>query len=95
MQESAWGDGPVDAAYKAIAKISGTSVQVHEYTIRAVTSGAEAMGEVNVRVSRNGAETTGRGASTDIIEASAKAYIDALNRLAARAGIEAQRTQAV
>lgn len=95
VQESACGDGPVDAAYKAIAKTSGTSVEVHEYAIRAVTSGAEAMGEVNVRVSQNGTEATGRGASTDIIEASAKAYIDALNRLAARAGIEEQHTQAV
>jgi 2-isopropylmalate synthase len=95
VQESAWGDGPVDAAYKAIAQATGTSVEVGEYAIRSITSGAEAMGEVNVRVSQNGTETTGRGASTDIIEASVKAYIDGLNRLAVRMGIEERRAQTV
>ncbi len=84
IQESAWGDGPVDATYRAIAKATKTVIKVDEYIIRSVTSGAEAMGEVNLRVTQNGLHATGRGASTDIIEASAKAYVDALNRLAAR-----------
>ena len=95
VQESAWGDGPVDAAYKAIAKATSTSVKVDEYTIRAVTGGAEAMGEVTVRVSENGHNATGRGVSTDVIEASVKAYLDALNRLAVQGGIQKQRAQAV
>ena len=82
VQQASWGDGPVDAIYKAIALATRTSVKVDEYVIRAVTSGAEAMGEVVVRVAENGSTATGRGASTDIIEASAKSYIDALNRLA-------------
>jgi 2-isopropylmalate synthase len=82
VQQASWGDGPVDATYKAIALATRTSVEVDEYVIRSVTSGAEAMGEVVVRVAENGSTATGRGASTDIIEASAKAYIDALNRLA-------------
>jgi 2-isopropylmalate synthase len=55
---------------------------VEDYTIRSVTGGAEAMGEVTVSVSCNGRIIRGRGVSTDIIEASAKAFLDALNRLA-------------
>ncbi|MDA0747706.1 MAG: 2-isopropylmalate synthase, partial [bacterium] len=94
-QESAWGDGPVDATYKALAQATSTDMQVEDYAIRGVTGGAEAMGEVTVKVRQNGAQATGRGASTDIIEASAKAYIDALNRLALRAGIEQKRTEGV
>ena len=95
IQESAWGDGPVDATYKAISKATSTDVQVEEYQIRSVTHGAEAMGEVTVRVSRQEDDATGRGASTDIIQASAKAYINALNHLALRAGVRRQRTEAV
>ena len=81
IQESAWGDGPVNAAYRAIDKAAGVSAKLEEYAIRAITSGAEAMGEVTVSLSQNGHRATGRGASTDIIEASVKAYLDALNRL--------------
>ncbi len=84
VQKSAWGDGPVDAAYRAIEKAVGRSVKVDEYNIRAVTSGSQAMGEVTLRVTENGEITKGRGVSTDVIEASAKAYIDALNRMAVR-----------
>ena len=83
VQESAWGDGPVDAAYRAIKKATDNAdTKVEDYTIRGVTGGAEAMGEVTVNVSCHGRVTRGRGASTDIIEASAKAFLDALNRLA-------------
>ena len=82
VQCSAWGDGPVDAAYRAIDEATGGGVKVEEYTIHAVTSGSQAMGEVTVQVSNDEKTTKGRGVSTDIIEASAKAYIDALNRLA-------------
>ena len=84
LQAATCGDGPVDATYKAIQEVVPLKVKVSEYTIRAVTSGAEAMGEVTVRLERDGEITIGRGASTDIIEASAKAYIDGLNKLAAR-----------
>ena len=83
VQESAWGDGPVDATYRAIKKATdNTNTKVEDYTIRGVTGGAEAMGEVTVNVSCNGRISRGRGISTDIIEASAKAFLDALNRLA-------------
>ena len=87
-QESAWGDGPVDAAYRAIDAATGTAAKVDEYNIHAITGGSQAMGEVTVRVSAGGQTSRGRGVSTDIIEASALAYVDALNRLAIRRGIE-------
>ena len=82
MHEGAWiGDGPVDAAYKAISAVTGTKAKLLRYEIRAITAGTEAMGEVTVHLELNNRRVMGRGASTDIIEASAKAYVDGLNRL--------------
>jgi len=75
------GDGPVDAVYKAIAELTGTHAKLVRYDIRAVTEGTEAMGEVTVHLEIGDRHVMGRGASTDIIEASAKAYVDGLNRL--------------
>ncbi len=94
-QESAWGDGPVDASYKAVKKAASTQARVEQYAIRAITSGAEALGEVTVRLSDEGLVATGRAVSTDVIEASVKAYLDGLNRLAVQVGIEKQRAEAV
>ncbi len=79
---AAIGDGPVDAICKAISAVTRTSAKLARYEIRAVTSGTEAMGEVTVRLEEDGRKVMGRGASTDVIEASAKAYIDGLNKLA-------------
>ena len=79
---AAIGDGPVDATCKAIAEVTKTAAKLQRYEIRAVTSGTEAMGEVTVQVEENGRKVVGRGASTDVIEASARAYIDGLNKLA-------------
>jgi len=75
------GDGPVDAVYRAIAKVTGAKAKLLRYDIRAVTAGTEAMGEVTVHLEIGKRRVMGRGASTDIIEASAKAYVDGLNRL--------------
>ena len=75
------GDGPVDAVYKAIAGLTATHAKLLRYDIRAVTEGTEAMGEVTVHLEIGKRRVMGRGASTDIIEASAKAYVDGLNRL--------------
>jgi 2-isopropylmalate synthase len=80
------GDGPVDATCKAISAVTRTSAKLARYEIRAVTSGTEAMGEVTVQLEEEGRKVVGRGASTDVIEASAKAYIDGLNKLAQIAG---------
>ncbi len=86
------GDGPVDAAYEAIREATGFSPKLESYSIRAVTSGKEALGEATVKIKTDGRMYVGRGISTDIIEASARAYIDAINRLVARkdAGEEPQ-----
>jgi len=81
FQEAACGDGPIDAAYKAIDRIAGLKLTLAEYSLHAVTGGKDALGEVMVRVEEKGNLVTGRGTSTDIIEASAKAYINAINRL--------------
>jgi 2-isopropylmalate synthase len=80
-EAAAIGDGPVDAVYKAITSITKTSAKLIRYEIRAVTSGTEALGEVTVQLDQDGNRIIGRGASTDVIEASAKAYVDGLNRL--------------
>ncbi len=82
IQEAACGDGPIDAIYKAIDRISGITVKLDEYSIRAVTSGQDALGEVTVKVRENGTAYVGRGLSTDIIEASTLAYIHAVNKIA-------------
>jgi 2-isopropylmalate synthase len=82
-QAAACGDGPVDAAYEAIRQATGLSPKLENYSIRAVTGGKEALGEATVRITEDGRIFTGRGISTDIIEASAKAYVDAINRMVA------------
>lgn len=81
IQEAACGDGPVDAAYKAMERITGIQLKLQEYSIKAVTGGKDALGEVTVRVKTNGHTFSGRGVSTDIIEASARAYLNAVNRV--------------
>ncbi len=80
-QDAAIGDGPVDATYKAIDRITGIPGTLITYSIRAVTGGKDAIGEVVIRVAFNGDIVTGRGASTDVIEASAKAYLNAVNKV--------------
>jgi 2-isopropylmalate synthase len=90
-QAAACGDGPVDAAYEAIRQAIGLSPELENYSIRAVTSGKEALGEATVRIRDNGRTFIGRGVSTDIIEASAKAYVDAINRMVAAKGTSEQQ----
>jgi len=80
-QGSGWGDGPVDAAYRAIDTITGISGKLKEYSIRAVTGGKDALGEVMVTIEANGRTVVGRGTSTDVIEASVRAYINAINKV--------------
>jgi 2-isopropylmalate synthase len=82
-QAAACGDGPVDAAYEAIRQATGLSPKLENYSIRAVTGGKEALGEATVSISDSGRTFIGRGISTDIIEASAKAYVNAINRMVA------------
>jgi 2-isopropylmalate synthase len=78
--DSATGDGPVDASYKAIERITGIVGKLTEYSIKSVSLGHDAIGEVFVRVEFDGVQYNGRAASTDILAGSARAYLEALNR---------------
>jgi 2-isopropylmalate synthase len=80
------GDGPVDATFKAIESIAKSGSELLLYSVNAVTQGTESQGEVTVRLARGGRIVNGVGADTDIIVASAKAYVNALNKLAS--GVE-------
>jgi len=82
--DAAIGDGPVDAIYRAIDRITGIRCELRDYSIRAITSGKDAMGEVALEISADGFTERGRAARTDIIEASAVAYLAAVNRIVKR-----------
>jgi 2-isopropylmalate synthase len=82
FQDASIGDGPVDASYQAIDRITKMPGKLESYTIRAVTGGKDALGDVVVKVNFDGDVVIGSGASTDIIEASAKAYLNAVNKMA-------------
>jgi len=75
------GSGPVDATFKAIETIVTSGAELQLYSVNAVTSGTDSQGEVTVRLKKNGRIVNGAGADTDIVVASAKAYINALNKL--------------
>ena len=75
------GNGPIDAAYNAIAKLTGTQSHLMRFTISAITGGTDAQGEVTVRLKENNVIALGRGSDPDIITAAAYAYINGLNRL--------------
>jgi 2-isopropylmalate synthase len=81
LQEAGFGDGPVDATFKTIKKITRTKSKLLQFAINAITSGTEAQGEVTVRLEEKGYTVIGQGADTDVIVASAKAYINALNKM--------------
>jgi 2-isopropylmalate synthase len=83
LADAALGTGPVDAVYKAINRIVGVPNNLTEFTVKSVTEGIDAIGEVLIRIESGGVTYTGRGADTDIVVASAKAYMNALNRLLA------------
>jgi 2-isopropylmalate synthase len=81
VTDAAVGTGSVDAAFNAVDRATGMSVELKEYSLRAVTGGKDAQGEVVVRVESGGRPYMGRGVSTDILEASVKAYLSAINRV--------------
>jgi len=78
------GDGPVDATYKAIAAMTGTKSRLLKFEVKGITGGTDALGEVVVSLEEDDRTARGHGADTDIIVAAAKAYVNALNKLAAR-----------
>jgi len=81
VQGAGYGNGPIDAAFNTIAKLTGTESELLRFTVGALTGGTDAQGEVTVRLRENGLVSLGKGADPDIINASAKAYINGLNRL--------------
>ena len=86
LEEAACGNGSLDAIFKAIDRIIGEEVELVDCKIVSVTRGKDALGEVYVLMSQGGITVQGRGVSTDILEAGARAYIDGINRLVQRRG---------
>ncbi|AUH53386.1 2-isopropylmalate synthase [Chromobacterium sp. ATCC 53434] len=84
------GSGPVDAAFKAIEIVAASGAELELYSVNAITKGTESQGEVTVRLSRDGRIVNGQGADTDIIVASAKAYLSALDKLTVAEKVSAQ-----
>ena len=76
-----YGNGPIDSAFNTIAQLTGTAAELLRFTVSALTGGTDAQGEVTVRLRENGLVALGRGSDPDIITASAKAYVNGLNRL--------------
>ncbi|MBI4401295.1 MAG: 2-isopropylmalate synthase [Nitrospirae bacterium] len=95
VKQTGTGDGPVDAAYRTIAAMTQTKSRLLSYVVKAITGGTDAQGEVSVRVEEGKKTATGHGADTDIIVASARAYLNALNKLAYWASKHADPTQKV
>ena len=81
VKGAGYGNGPIDAAYNTIAKLTGTDSELLRFTVGALTGGTDAQGEVTVRLRENGLVSLGKGADPDIITAAAKAYVNGLNRL--------------
>ncbi len=84
IEKTEHGDGPVDAVFKSITSITDTKSKLLKYEVKAITGGTDALGEVVCSIEEDDRSVSGHGADTDIIIASAKAYINALNKLAAR-----------
>jgi 2-isopropylmalate synthase len=78
---SAFGDGPIDAAYRAITMLAQSKCKLLKFAVSSITGGTEALGEVSVRLEDEGSVVTGQGVDPDVVTASARAYINGLNRL--------------
>ncbi|ETR73473.1 MAG: 2-isopropylmalate synthase [Candidatus Magnetoglobus multicellularis str. Araruama] len=81
VKGAGYGNGPIDAVYNTIAKLVDTQTELLRFTVSAISGGTDAQGEVTVRLQQNGIVALGRGADPDILTASARAYINGLNRL--------------
>ncbi|MGB5158443.1 2-isopropylmalate synthase [Desulfobacterium sp. N47] len=81
VQGAGYGNGPIDAAFNTISRLTGTTSELMRFSVSSLSGGTDSQGEVTVRLKENGLEAMGRGADPDIITASTKAYINGLNRL--------------
>jgi 2-isopropylmalate synthase len=95
VKQSGSGDGPVDAIYRTIAAMTQTKSKLLMFGVNAITGGTDAQGEVSVRVEEDGRVVSGHGADTDIITAAARAYLNALNRLAYMASKQGEGAEPV
>ncbi len=86
LEETAFGEGPVDACYSALKKLSPATVVLESYDLRAIGSGTDALGEVSIRIKSGDQIVHGQALSSDVVHSSALAFVDALNRLAAGVG---------
>jgi 2-isopropylmalate synthase len=91
LREASVGDGPVDAVFKAIERITGLELTLRDYRIRSVSVGEDALGEASVEAEWGGKVVSGRAVSTDIIEASALAFLQVINRVSLRRQYLAER----
>ncbi len=87
IKKAAFGDGPVDAALNTIKKITNIDCRLKAYSVKSITGGTDAQGEVSVTIEKEGVRVTGRGSDTDIVTASALAFINSLNRLSRMPGL--------
>ncbi|TMA22144.1 MAG: 2-isopropylmalate synthase, partial [Deltaproteobacteria bacterium] len=83
VEDAAVGDGPVDAVFKSIERITGVKAQLRDFRIVSMTPGEDAQGEVLIEVEHDGRTYGGRGVSTDIIVGSARAFLEVVNRISA------------
>ena len=90
VRQAGFGVGPVDAAFNVIASALGVEPHLERYVVNAITGGTDAQGEVTVRITDGAVSSSGRGSDPDVIMASARAYVDALNRLDAKLNDERQ-----
>jgi 2-isopropylmalate synthase len=86
FKESALGDGPIDAIFSCIERITGIEVKLRDYKVRSITVGEDAQGEAQIECDYQGQIHRGRGVSTDIVEASAQAFLQVINRVAQKQG---------
>ena len=89
VTEASTGDGPINAAFKAVERTVGFELELQDYSLKGVTEGKDALGEATVRVLKDDRIYVGRGVSTDVIEASVKAYVNAINRVVSEHGRKA------
>ncbi|MFP6701636.1 MAG: alpha-isopropylmalate synthase regulatory domain-containing protein, partial [Planctomycetaceae bacterium] len=82
-RDAATGDGPIDAVFRVLERLTGIDAKLEEYEVRSVSKGKDAQGEVLVEIVVGGQHYHGKGVSTDIIEASARSYLKALNKVIA------------
>ena len=94
LMDASAGDGPVDAVFKAIEKVTGIQVKLRDYRIQSVTVGEDAQGEVSLEVEHDTGVYRGRALSTDIIEGSARAFLDVVNRIALKVKPEEEQIEA-